>query len=1048
MDETSEWFNNGPIVGAKGEKGDKGDPGASIVGPAGPTGATGATGATGPTGPAGADGVGFKSITLTKTVGNVDTYTIELTDGTTTEFTVTNAVNQGGTINAYIMTGEELYSATWLKANETDTVPLTPMEDVLYTILSPGDYQDQLYRFDRADDKYRIVSGYTAPNPHVQAYIIGTTEYAIDWISATDGGVPIVPDSTTLYLIVTPGEHLGELVAWNGSEYITAGIDKPFVGASDTENGQPGNVPQPLIGDRNKYLRGNGTWGEITTDPVVGATATDDGAEGLVPKPLIADRERFLRGDGTWSSVPDTATTMTGATDTADGIGGLTPKPLIADKDKYLKGDGTWADIPDTDVMTGASGSADGASGTVPKPIIGDESKYLKGDGTWGEVVTDVMTGATSADDGKAGLVPKPTSTDTDKFLKGDGTWDTLVPETMVGATATDDGKSGVVPIPTKSDTPMALFSDGTWKSISTDQLRSMYIVGTTPYDPDWLSDTVGGTAITPEENIFYLVRTPGVYNGILYYFNGSNYAEVKAASLGLTFTKAYIISGATAFSNGWLAVDPSTMIPLTPDANTLYVIATPGAYEDKMFRYSPSDGIYLSFNDYSSPDTYKSVYIVGTTDYAVDWLSDVDGGSAIVPSTSTLYIIVTPGAHFHELVAFDGTVYFNFSKVVDFTGATDTTDGTSGSVIAPKAGDQDKFLCGDGTWKISQNFISAYVVGTTPYASDWLSETDGGAALSPVENKLYAILSSGDFANILVYWDGTQYQRCENQFNVTSAEKNQKVWNGTYADYLAIVPHDPNTTYIVLDYPNASFGAEIEEPTRTIETKLKVHEGKNLGDTYTAEQQAQVASGRFQGLEIGDYWLKDGIHWRIWDADWYLGKGDTECVDHHLVIIPDENLLEADGSTTHYMNATDTTNGGYNGTGYRSTYRSQCVTKVEAMFGSHILKHRELITSAIVSDYPSSMSWVDSTVELLSEIMLYGSAIWGVNTNGYNIGTMYPQLMLGWMDPSRTVNRVTYWLRDIYSNTNFAAVSPSGTANTYKASYSSAGVRPFFLLH
>lgn len=64
-------------TGAKGEKGDKGD--------------TGATGAKGEKGDKGDAGVGIVSIVKTATNGNVDTYTITFTDGTTTTFEITNA---------------------------------------------------------------------------------------------------------------------------------------------------------------------------------------------------------------------------------------------------------------------------------------------------------------------------------------------------------------------------------------------------------------------------------------------------------------------------------------------------------------------------------------------------------------------------------------------------------------------------------------------------------------------------------------------------------------------------------------------------------------------------------------------------------------------------------------------------------------------------------------------------------------------------------------------------------------------------------------------
>ena len=61
-------------------------------GAAGPIGPEGPTGPIGPIGPTGNDGNGITSITLTDSTGNVDTYTITFTNGSTTTFTVTNGV--------------------------------------------------------------------------------------------------------------------------------------------------------------------------------------------------------------------------------------------------------------------------------------------------------------------------------------------------------------------------------------------------------------------------------------------------------------------------------------------------------------------------------------------------------------------------------------------------------------------------------------------------------------------------------------------------------------------------------------------------------------------------------------------------------------------------------------------------------------------------------------------------------------------------------------------------------------------------------------------
>lgn len=34
---------------------------------------------------------------------------------------------------------------------------------------------------------------------------------------------------------------------------------------------------------------------------MIGATSSDDGAAGYAPKPLVADKDKFLKGDGTWA---------------------------------------------------------------------------------------------------------------------------------------------------------------------------------------------------------------------------------------------------------------------------------------------------------------------------------------------------------------------------------------------------------------------------------------------------------------------------------------------------------------------------------------------------------------------------------------------------------------------------------------------------------------------------------------------------------------------------------------------------------------------------
>ena len=46
--------------------------------------------------------------------------------------------------------------------------------------------------------------------------------------------------------------------------------------------------------------------GEVLSDPMTGATADVAGASGMVPEPAAGDQHKFLRGDGTWADLSET----------------------------------------------------------------------------------------------------------------------------------------------------------------------------------------------------------------------------------------------------------------------------------------------------------------------------------------------------------------------------------------------------------------------------------------------------------------------------------------------------------------------------------------------------------------------------------------------------------------------------------------------------------------------------------------------------------------------------------------------------------------------
>lgn len=220
------------------------------------------------------------------------------------------------------------------------------------------------------------------------------------------------------------------------------------------------------------------------------------------------------------------------------------------------------------------------------------------------------------------------------------------------------------------------------------------------------------------------------------------------------------------------------------------------------------------------------------------------------------------------------------------------------------------------------------------------------------------------------------------------------------------------------------------------------IYRGKNLGTSVTAEQYAAISSGKFTDLYIGDYWVINGVTYRIAAFDYYYNCGDTNFTKHHVVIVPDTSLYKAQ------MNTSNVTTGGYTGSAMYKSNLAQAKTTIKAAFGSaHVLTKRELLVNAVNGNTPSGWAWFDSDVELMNEVQAYGSVAWGAyNGNGYNVASGDGQFPLFMFDRTKLHNREDYWLRDVSSATAFSRVDYNGNANNLNASYS-LGVRPAFCI-
>ena len=249
---------------------------------------------------------------------------------------------------------------------------------------------------------------------------------------------------------------------------------------------------------------------------------------------------------------------------------------------------------------------------------------------------------------------------------------------------------------------------------------------------------------------------------------------------------------------------------------------------------------------------------------------------------------------------------------------------------------------------------------------------------------------------------------------------------------------------------------------------------GRDITDAFDAGTvSANIKNGTFKDIFPGDYITKqvtiprvladDGttelfaggtytVNWVIADCDYWINKGDTAVTAHHVAIVPQTPIFNA------RMNSTNTTEGGYAGSGLHKNVIPACATGIVNAFGSeHILTFsdhltRDLNTSAVSSGItvltgaPNwNGAWYSQQCNLLSEAMVYdgphcaSSALDNIMATRQMSAFRLSEKLINY-------NRQWWWLRDVVSSTYFALVGGYGNASATLAS-NVVGVRPFALL-
>ena len=222
----------------------------------------------------------------------------------------------------------------------------------------------------------------------------------------------------------------------------------------------------------------------------------------------------------------------------------------------------------------------------------------------------------------------------------------------------------------------------------------------------------------------------------------------------------------------------------------------------------------------------------------------------------------------------------------------------------------------------------------------------------------------------------------------------------------------------------------------------------------------ANIKNGTFRDIFPGDYITKQvtisgttyTVNWVVADCDYWINKGGTDVTAHHVVIVPQTPISNAN------MNATNTTEGGYAGSRMYKETIPACATGIVNAFGSdHILTFNDTITNGVDTSHVSSgvpflmgttgwfNEWVSVQCNLMSEKMVFGAPIYA---SGAADNMMATRQMSAFRLSEKLINYNGnwWWLRDVVSSANFASAGGSGHAYTYDASYV-LGVRPFALL-
>lgn len=190
-----------------------------------------------------------------------------------------------------------------------------------------------------------------------------------------------------------------------------------------------------------------------------------------------------------------------------------------------------------------------------------------------------------------------------------------------------------------------------------------------------------------------------------------------------------------------------------------------------------------------------------------------------------------------------------------------------------------------------------------------------------------------------------------------------------------------------------------------------------------------------------------NSIKWLVADMDYWYTRGAIATLDkHHLAIIP-ENVLYT--GAMYNTAPTEGEHGGYYGSDMYVTGLTEALRKARKAFGSLVLEHDIYVNSGVSNYAYSGNRRVQSTVELMNEIMVCGTVIntavspWYSDNKSVMVTNDCVQLSLFRLAPKFMRCGTDYWLRDPLGGKHWSIIDHNGTAGRSNGTTSALGVRP-----